>query len=554
MAEFRNRNESVALTENIPGLGLDDEETVIAATVPKIDANLLSRAHFYFGRTLGEGSYARVVHAKMKLENSPDYAIKIMEKSFIQKEKKVKYVLMEKEILSIVNNPFIIKLHYTFQDADYLYMCMDLARGGELRDVISRALSENSELGRSQIACSIDSTRFYIGELVEALEYLHKLNIVHMDIKPENILITSTGHIQIADFGTSLRNPEQNGGGSIFVGTAEYVSPEILNADTDGDTLDFQIEEDGVENSALWPLPEHEKPRISRACDLWAVGCILYQMLCGRTPFSADTEYLIFVNINGHLDGSRPLAFPPSIAGHAQSLISSLLTKDPQARPGGRDVVADTLADAVATSYLELKNHPFFEGCPWGHWLEQTPPYVPSTGAISDVLNDGANDDWMLEGEATPIMKEFNASGIGGLHDQDIDDDSDEFKLVPLAAPASPSTAKARWLAFLNRGESQVFTGLVSKRVGLFSKRRQLILTDTPRLIYVDPETMEKKGEIPWTKEQPVSIVVVNNSAFDVFCAVTRRHYHFTDCDGAGSIMWQELVGAMLEKQKDPSL
>ena len=90
MAEFRNRNESVACAENIPGLGeTEDEETVKAAVVPKIDANLLSRAHFYFGRTLGEGSYARVVHARMKLENSPDYAIKIMEKAFIQKEKKV---------------------------------------------------------------------------------------------------------------------------------------------------------------------------------------------------------------------------------------------------------------------------------------------------------------------------------------------------------------------------------------------------------------------------------------------------------------------------------
>ena len=128
-----------------------------------------------------------------------------------------------------------------------------------------------------------------------------------------DILITSTGHIQIADFGTSLRNPEQNGGGSIFVGTAEYVSPEILNADTDGDALDFQITDDVVAMTSSGELPQPEKPRISRACDLWAVGCILFQMLCGKTPFSADTEYLIFVNINGHLDGSRPLQYPSSI-------------------------------------------------------------------------------------------------------------------------------------------------------------------------------------------------------------------------------------------------
>jgi serine/threonine protein kinase len=109
------RNESQGNLAN----PLDDEEisteryqplsVPITPVVPRMDANLLGRGHFMFGRTLGEGSYARVVHAKMKIENSPDFAIKIMEKSFIQKEKKVKYVLMEKEILSIVNHPFIIK-------------------------------------------------------------------------------------------------------------------------------------------------------------------------------------------------------------------------------------------------------------------------------------------------------------------------------------------------------------------------------------------------------------------------------------------------------------
>ena len=80
----------------------------------------------------------------------------------------------------------IFRLHYTFQDPEYLFMCMDLARGGELKEVISRAVAQNRNLGRNQVACDTESTRFYIGELVEALEYLHKLNIVHMDIKPES--------------------------------------------------------------------------------------------------------------------------------------------------------------------------------------------------------------------------------------------------------------------------------------------------------------------------------------------------------------------------------
>jgi serine/threonine protein kinase len=216
-------------------------------------------------------------------------------------------------------------------------MCMDLASGGELREVISKAVEANVRKGINDAACDLATTRFYIGELIEALEYLHQLHVVHMDIKPEStyglkystmlvmgwyasdVLVTSAGHIKIADFGTALRHPETAEVGSIFVGTAEYVSPEILNADCDDSTLeDFEGDVDGEERLRNSSGSERNRGsqhhnKITRACDIWAVGCICYQMLCGRTPFGADTEYLIFMNINEHLDGTRPIEFPPCI-------------------------------------------------------------------------------------------------------------------------------------------------------------------------------------------------------------------------------------------------
>jgi 3-phosphoinositide dependent protein kinase-1 len=143
-------------------------------------------------------------------------------------------------------------------------------------------------------------------------------------------LVTHSGHIKIADFGTALRNPEANEVGSIFVGTAEYVSPEVLNADCDDAGMeDFEtenIELTDVDNSDNSRDSKSHHNKITRACDIWAVGCILYQLLCGKTPFGGDTEYLIFVNINEHLDGTRPIEFPRCV-GVSSDSIYILFTK-----------------------------------------------------------------------------------------------------------------------------------------------------------------------------------------------------------------------------------
>jgi serine/threonine protein kinase len=91
----------------------------------------------------------------------------------------VKYVMMEKTILSKLNHPFIVRLYYTFQDSGYLYMCMDLAHGGELRSYISSKRSANQDKGIENVAMDLTETRFYMMEIVEATEYLHKQNVIH---------------------------------------------------------------------------------------------------------------------------------------------------------------------------------------------------------------------------------------------------------------------------------------------------------------------------------------------------------------------------------------
>mmetsp|Transcript_28011 Transcript_28011/g.47070 ORF Transcript_28011/g.47070 Transcript_28011/m.47070 type:complete len:506 (+) Transcript_28011:80-1597(+) len=462
----------------------------------------LQPSDFFFGSTLGEGAYARVVHAKSK-QTSEQFAVKIMEKVHIKRENKVKQVMKERQILTMLSHPFIVKFHFSFQDAEYLYMCIDLAPGGELQHLISMKQDEKLEQGIDEQACDYSTSQFYIAEIIEAIEYLHSMNIIHRDLKPDNVLLSETGHVKLTDFGTSTVVNESGDGSprTSFVGTQDYVSPEVLT---------------GEKNA-------------TKACDLWALGCMVFQILTGISPFREATEYLTFESIMGFCKGTKPLTFPKVIDATAQDLIHRLLKANDQERLGAGPV-------GSSNSYAALKAHAFFAPIRWGKLHEQTAPYRPdpSTFPSDKNMQDGALDDWLFEGDPTPIMGggKDNHLNSGGGGDDDDDDDS---------RPVTMS----KWEQFLIPGERRVFTGEVFKRKGLFSKKRQLILTDMPRLIYVDPDTMELKGEIPWTEQNPVSCVIKNTKEFDIQCSATGRNYHISD-PSAGSQMWADLINAVL--------
>ena len=524
--------------------------------------NQLSSADFFFGRTLGEGAFARVVHAKSKA-TSAEFAIKIMEKAHIKKENKVKYVMMEKNILILVSHPLIIKFHFSFQDRGCLYMCMDLAPGGELLSLIIRKSSENKLHGRRDTACDFITSRFYLAEIVEALEYLHGLNIIHRDLKPENILIAASGHIKVTDFGTSIilsdaeaalphqpdedenNNNNNNNNGQVngnngerysnnsnnsFVGTQDYVSPEVLSGDQAGAT---------------------------RACDLWALGCILFQLFTGRSPFGADTEYLCFQRIMQFVSGAEPLEYPPSVPPVAVDLIQRLLRGPPSERLGAGKDMDETAGNndlggeeagkrLGGNGYAALKGHDFFSNTTGGQvdgggegmiceklqWQElhlMQAPYLPEPMKKSKWL-DGASDEWLFDAEpCSPITA----------------DDDEEYLNGGSNHSKKTSCHSSGWPSFLREEETLVFTGLIFKKKGLFSKKRQLILTDSPRLLYVDPEKMELKGEIPWTIEHPVRCTMKNAKEFDIYSSLSGRTYYLTDAE-VGAEAWVEVIKSVL--------
>ncbi|SMQ45173.1 unnamed protein product [Zymoseptoria tritici ST99CH_3D7] len=291
---------------------------------------------FKFGRTLGEGSYSTVLAATDRT-NLKEYAIKVLDKRHIIKEKKVKYVNIERDTLNrLTEHPGIVRLYYTFQDERSLYFVLDVAAGGEL-------LTSLKKLGSFNVEC----TRFYGAEILDSIAYMHSRGVIHRDLKPENVLLDDKGHVKITDFGTAkiLADPRRDGitsgdatdasgsdrAGS-FVGTAEYVSPELLR-----------------EKSAC------------KASDLWAFGCMIYQLLAGRPPFKAANEYLTFQKIM-----SLEYHFPDEFPDLARDLVERLLVLEPARR----------------LPVEHIRNHQFFDGITWGKnlWRQEVPtlrPYVP---------------------------------------------------------------------------------------------------------------------------------------------------------------------------------
>ena len=309
---------------------------------------------FTFGQTLGEGSYSTVLAAQDR-QTGKDYAIKVLDKRHIIKEKKVKYVNIEKDTLNrLTDHPGVVRLYYTFQDERSLYFVLDLCTGGELLGVLKRMTTFDEEC-----------TRFYGAQILDTIEYMHSRGVIHRDLKPENVLLDDSKHIKITDFGTAKllgSTKDQRGTASTppdtmvgddrassFVGTAEYVSPELL---TDKNAC--------------------------KASDLWAFGCIIYQLLAGRPPFKAANEYQTFQKIVA-LEYEFPRGFPEV----ARDLVERLLVLDPQRR----------------LPIEHVKNHQFFEGVTWGRglWQQKAPrlkTYIPPPMAPIKLNGSNSNETY----------------------------------------------------------------------------------------------------------------------------------------------------------------
>ncbi|XP_041986221.1 3-phosphoinositide-dependent protein kinase 1 [Aricia agestis] len=456
---------------------------------------------YIFGKLIGDGCYSTVFLAK-DIHTGKEYAIKVCDKSHIVRHQKVQYIKREKDALNMLFNvPHgFVKLYCTFQDEERLYFVLSYAKNGELLHYINKEGS-----------FELNVAKFYAAELLLALESMHAKGIIHRDLKPENILLDENMHLQIADFGTvkiknkeeirSTEVPEKTNKGSedessdapndrsrkiSFVGTAQYVSPDLLQNRVD-----------------------------TRASDLWALGCIIYQMISGLPPFRASTEFLTFQKIL-KMDYEFPEGFPSD----AKDLVEKLLVLDHTKRLGATD--GDT--------YDSIRNHPFFEGIDWDNLFEQTPPtispYLPGGTfeeeyTVPDHLEPGLGKSQLVR------LWEWDLSTSRGILNI-----SKEEKRRRLEVQAREN----KWHQFVD-GELILKQGLVEKRKGLFARRRMLLLTTGPRLFYVDPLNMVLKGEIPWSSE-----LRVEAKNFRIFLIYTPNRTYYLEDPESYALEWTRVI------------
>ena len=318
-------------------------------------------------KIIGKGAFGEVRVCKY-IPNGSIVAIKKMKKEEMHKKNQVLHVRAERDVLSEAKNEWIVDLKFSFQDQNYLYLGMEFLPGGDLMSLLmARDILPEQE------------AKFYAAEIVLAIESVHKLDCIHRDLKPDNVLIDADGHIKLSDFGLSkkldlklidnnlqneLRNFDINNNSNNVrgfknlsyaqqfsqfksmkskkrrafafstVGTPDYIAPEVIRQKGYGQEIDW-----------------------------WSLGVIMFEMMIGYPPFFSESSTETCKKI---LDWRKTLNIRPeaNISKEAEDILRKLIN-DPETRLGTNG------AD-------EIKNHPFFKGIDWNHIKETlVPPFIP---------------------------------------------------------------------------------------------------------------------------------------------------------------------------------
>ena len=310
------------------------------------------------------------------------FAMKKLKKSEMVRRGQVDHVKAERNLLAEVDNPSIVKLYYSFQDEEFLYLVMEYLPGGDMMTLLMRRDTLSEEV-----------TRFYIAQTVVALETIHRHNFIHRDIKPDNLLLDRDGHMKLSDFG--LCKPIVPG----HLPPLPHILEEAIHREISGEgaaaaaagpPADDDSVRDQAEILANWQknrralafstvgTPDYIAPEVllkrgyGLECDWWSLGAIMFEMLVGYPPFYSDDPMTTCRKI---VHWRQYLRFPPEavVSERARDLVTRLLCE-----------VESRLGSNGAE---EIKAHPFFEGLSWDTLYDGAAPVLPEVSGELDTRN-----------------------------------------------------------------------------------------------------------------------------------------------------------------------
>ncbi|KAF4456321.1 AGC AKT kinase [Fusarium albosuccineum] len=326
---FQLQGHADTMAENAP-----TGEIYVEALYRRSERKHFGPTDFDILKLIGKGTFGQVYQVRKK-DTQRIYAMKVLQKKVIVQKKEVAHTVGERNILvrtAMSDSPFIVGLKFSFQTPSELYLVTDYMSGGEL----FWHLQKEGRFDEKR-------AKFYIAELILAIQHLHNNDIVYRDLKPENILLDANGHIALCDFGLSKANLTKNDTTNTFCGTTEYLAPEVL------------LDESGY----------------TKMVDFWSLGVLVFEMCCGWSPFYAEDTQQMYKNI-----AFGKVRFPrDTLSQEGRNFVKGLLNRNPKHRLGATD-------DAE-----ELKRHPFFGDIDWTLLSKKliTPPFKPKLKSETDV-------------------------------------------------------------------------------------------------------------------------------------------------------------------------
>ncbi|KAK8285525.1 hypothetical protein V6Z12_D08G230900 [Gossypium hirsutum] len=339
---------------------------------------------------IGKGAFGEVRICREKTTGQV-YAMKKLKKSEMLRRGQVEHVKAERNLLAEVDSNCIVKLYFSFQDDDFLYLIMEYLPGGDMMTLLMR-----------KDILSDDEARFYVAETVLAIESIHRHNYIHRDIKPDNLLLDRYGHLRLSDFGLckpldcSTLQEQDFSGANINEGT-ENDERSAAPKRTQQEQLEHWQKNRRMLAYSTVGTPDYIAPEVllkkgyGMECDWWSLGAIMFEMLVGYPPFYSDdpmTTCRKIVNWKNHLK------FPEeaNLSSEAQDLINKLLCN-----------VNQRLGSNGAN---EIKAHPWFEGVDWDRIYQMDAAFIPE---VNDEL-DTQNFEKFDESE-NPVRKPSSKSG-----------------------------------------------------------------------------------------------------------------------------------------------